>query len=38
MIGEKMMEDAISSEPDKFLGEEGVRLVARQYSMGRCIS
>ena len=37
MISEKMMEDAISSEPQKFLGEEGLRLVARQYSVGRYI-
>lgn len=34
MVSEKMMEDAISGEPQKFLGEEGLRLVARQYSIG----
>jgi hypothetical protein len=31
MVSEKMMEDAISSEPEKYLGEKGLRLVARQY-------
>ena len=34
MISEKIMEDAISSEPEKYLGEKGLRLVARQYSIG----
>jgi hypothetical protein len=33
MISEKMMEDAIGSEPEKYLGEKGLRLVARQYSI-----
>jgi hypothetical protein len=34
MVSEKIMEDAISSEPEKYLGEKGLRLVARQYSIG----
>ena len=37
MISEKMMEDAISSEPEKYLGEAGLTLVARQYSIGSYI-
>ena len=34
MVSEKMMEDAVSREPEKYLGEKGLRLVARQYSIG----
>ena len=34
MVSEKMMEDAISTEPEKYLGEKGLRLIARQYSIG----
>jgi hypothetical protein len=34
MLSEKMMEGAISSEPEKYLGEKGLRLIARQYSIG----
>lgn len=34
MISEKEMEDAIARNPAKYIGEEGLRLVARQYSIG----
>lgn len=34
MISEKMMEDAISGEPEKYLGEKGLNLIAKQYSIG----
>jgi hypothetical protein len=34
MVSEKLMEDAISSDPGKYLKEKGLRLVARQYSIG----
>jgi hypothetical protein len=34
MLSEKMMEDAVSAEPEKYLGEKGLQLVARQYSIG----
>jgi len=35
MISEKDMEEAIVRNPAKYIGEEGLRLVARQYSVGR---
>jgi hypothetical protein len=34
MITEKNMEDAISADPEKYIGEKGLSLVARQYSIG----
>jgi hypothetical protein len=34
MITEKNMEDAISADPEKYIGEKGLILVARQYSIG----
>ena len=34
MISEKEMEDAIVRNPSKYLGEEGLKLVARQFSIG----
>jgi hypothetical protein len=34
MISEKDMEDAISVDPEKYLGEKGLKLIARQYSIG----
>lgn len=37
MLSEKMMEDAVSAEPEKYLGEEGLMLVARQFSIGSYI-
>jgi len=35
MISEKEMEEAIVRNPAKYIGEEGLQLVARQYSVGR---
>lgn len=37
MITEKMMEDAVSSDPEKYLGEKALKLIARQYSIGSYI-
>jgi hypothetical protein len=37
MVTEKMMEDAISSDPEKYLGEKGLKLIARQYSIGNYV-
>lgn len=34
MILEKSMEDMIAANPGKYIGEEGLRLVARQYCIG----
>jgi hypothetical protein len=34
MISEKDMEDAISVDPEKYLGEKGLKLIARQYTIG----
>jgi RecB family endonuclease NucS len=34
MISEREMEDAIVLDPTKYIGEEGLRLTARQYSIG----
>ena len=34
MISEAMMEDAIAAKPDTYLGEEGLKLIARQYMIG----
>jgi hypothetical protein len=34
MFSEKDMEDAICADPTKYLGESGLRLVARQYKIG----
>ncbi|MDT8273251.1 MAG: endonuclease NucS [Desulfomonilia bacterium] len=34
MISEQLMEDKIAENPDLYLGEEGLRLVARQYTIG----
>lgn len=33
MITEKIMEEAICKDPEKYLGEKGLRLIARQYSI-----
>ncbi len=34
MISEKEMENAIVLDPTKYIGEDGLRLIARQYSIG----
>ena len=34
MIAEKDMEDAIARDPERYLGEPGLELVERQYSVG----
>jgi hypothetical protein len=34
MILEQLMEDKIAEDPEKYLGEKGLRLVARQYPIG----
>ena len=34
---EKMMEDAIVSNPEKYIGEKGLKLIARQYRIGKYI-
>lgn len=34
MISEQLMEDKIASDPGKYVGEEGLKLVARQYTIG----
>lgn len=34
MFSEKDMEDAIIRDPEKYLGEKGLRLIARQYTIG----
>jgi hypothetical protein len=36
MFTEKMMEDAISNDPEKYLGEKGLKLIKRQFSIGEC--
>jgi RecB family endonuclease NucS len=36
-ISEKEMEDAIVANPEKYLGESGLKLVARQYKIGNYI-
>src|SRR3990172_7537933 len=33
-LTESDMEDAIAAEPEKFLGESGLKLVGRQYRVG----
>lgn len=35
MISEKDTEEAIVRNPTRYIGEEGLRLVAQQYSVGR---
>ncbi len=35
MITEQLMEDKIADEPSKYIGEEGLKLVARQYTIGQ---
>lgn len=37
MLTERMMEDAIAANPQKYLGEEGLELLARQYRIGSYI-
>jgi RecB family endonuclease NucS len=34
MITEKIMEDAICNDPERYIGEKGLKLIARQYSIG----
>jgi len=34
MISEKDMEEAICQNSEKYLGEKGLKLIARQYSIG----
>ena len=34
MFTEKMMEDAILKDPERYIGEKGLKLIARQYSVG----
>ena len=34
MFSEKMMEDLISSDPEKYMGEKGLKIIARQYCIG----
>jgi hypothetical protein len=34
MLCEKVMEDAICYDPERYLGEKGLKLIARQYSIG----
>jgi RecB family endonuclease NucS len=36
-ISERDMEDAIIADPEKFLGEEGLKLISRQYRIGNYI-
>jgi uncharacterized RDD family membrane protein YckC len=36
-LTESDMEDAIAAEPEKFLGKSGLKLVARQYRVGRYV-
>jgi len=33
-LSEKNMEDVIAGNPKKFLGEDGLKLIARQYRIG----
>ena len=37
MLSEKEMENAICSEPDRYLDESGLKLIARQYRIGNYI-
>jgi hypothetical protein len=37
MISEKEMEDLIIADPDKYLGEKGLKLLSRQYRIGEYI-
>jgi hypothetical protein len=37
MLSEKDMEDAICGNPEKYLGEPGLKLIARQYRVGNYI-
>ncbi len=37
MLSEKDMEDAICKNPEKYLGEPGLKLIARQYRIGSYI-
>jgi hypothetical protein len=37
LLSEKDMEDAISMNPEKYLGEPGLKLIARQYRIGNYI-
>jgi RecB family endonuclease NucS len=37
MLSEKDMEDAICTNPEKYLGEPRLRLIARQYRIGSYI-
>jgi RecB family endonuclease NucS len=34
MLSEKEMEDAICLNPEKYLGEKGLKLISRQYKIG----
>jgi hypothetical protein len=36
MVSEKTMEDAICNDPEKYLGEKGLKLIKRQFSIGEC--
>jgi hypothetical protein len=36
MFTEKMMEDAICNDPEKYLGEKGLKLIQRQFSIEEC--
>ncbi len=37
MLTEREMEDAVAADPQKYLREEGLELVARQYHIGSYI-
>jgi len=37
MLSEKEMEDAIAANPEKYLGEGGMKLIGRQYRIGNYI-
>jgi hypothetical protein len=36
MFTEKIMEDSICNDPEKYLGEKGLKLIKRQFSIGEC--
>jgi hypothetical protein len=37
MLPEKIMEDAICNNPEKYLGEQGLKLISRQFRIGNYI-
>lgn len=37
MLTEKIMEDAICNNPEKYLGEQGLKLISRQFRIGKYI-